>query len=299
MNKKVALVLSCGGARGIAHIGVIEGLLEQGYEISAIAGSSMGAVIGGVYAAGKLTEFKKWICELDKLEVFKLVDFTFSTQGFIRGERVFNEMKKFIGDHQIEGLRIPFVAIASDVVNKKEVVFDQGPLFKALRASAAIPSVLKPSIINGVELVDGGVVNPIPIDRVHREKGDLLVVSDVNAPIPYEYPKTLPPATPEKEGQYKAMLDQFIKKWNSLIPKKSENNNDVKRLSYFELVTSSVNLMQDKLSFYAVQTHQPDLNVQISRDACTTFEFYKAKEMIEAGKQAFNQELKNEHSGVK
>ena len=165
MSKSVALVLSSGGARGVAHIGVIEGLLEGGYKIESISGSSMGAVVGAVYAAGKLPNFKEWISNLDKIDVFKLMDFTLSTQGFVRGEKVFNELKKFIGDRNIEDLSIPISIIATDIVGKKEVVFQKGELFTALRASAAIPSVLKPSIIDGIELVDGGLYNPIPISH--------------------------------------------------------------------------------------------------------------------------------------
>ena len=120
VSKSVALVLSSGGARGVAHMGGIEALLEEGYTITSIAGSSMGAVVGGVYAAGKFEEYKDWISNLDKLDVFKLLDFTLSTQGFVRGERVFKEMKKFIEDRDIEDLTLPFAAVATDIVNKKE-----------------------------------------------------------------------------------------------------------------------------------------------------------------------------------
>ena len=292
MKKTIALVLSSGGARGVAHIGVIEELLANGYEIKAISGSSMGAVVGGVYASGKLEAFKEWICNLDKLEVFKLVDFTFSTQGFIRGEKVFNEMKKFIEDRKIEDLDIPFSAVATDIVNSKEVVFRKGSLYTALRASAAIPSVLKPSIIDGVELVDGGVINPIPIDHVKRNNEALLVVSDVNAAIPYEKPRLKDAENKVTDNQYGAMLEQFFKKWNNLIPKKENNSN--KRLSYFEIVTKSVDMMQDKLSYYTVQYHQPDLYIEVSRESCNTFEFYKAKELIAAGRQAIRSAISHD-----
>ena len=117
------MVLSGGGARGIAHIGVIEELEKQGYEIVSIAGTSMGAMVGGVYALGKMAEFKKWMCSLDKIKVFNLVDFSFSNQGLVKGDRVFNAMKEFIEDKNIEDLKIRFVAVAVDLLNKKEVVF--------------------------------------------------------------------------------------------------------------------------------------------------------------------------------
>ena len=286
MSKRVALVLSSGGARGVAHIGVIDALLEDGYEITAISGSSMGAVVGGVYAAGKLPEFKKWICELDKMEVFKLVDFTLSTQGFIRGERVFNEMKKFIDVRNIEELEIPFSAVAVDINTRQEVVFKTGDLFQALRASAAIPSVLKPSIFDGYQLVDGGVLNPIPIDAVDRANADLLVVSDVNATINYS-PTVEKKVEPKAKSQQ--LFEQFINKWTELMPSGDARPSTKKtiKLSYFDLMTRSINLMQDKISAHTIATHNPDILINVSREICSTFEFYRSKELIEAGKEAY------------
>ncbi|MEM7109010.1 MAG: patatin-like phospholipase family protein [Bacteroidota bacterium] len=283
MSKSVALVLSSGGARGVAHIGVIEALEEQGYTISAIAGSSMGAVIGGVYAAGRLPAYKKWMCELDKLDVFKLLDFTLSTQGFVRGERVFNEMKKFIDDQNIEKLNIPFKAIATDLVNKKEVVFDKGSLYVALRASAAIPSVLKPSIINDIELVDGGVINPIPVQHVDRGEVDILIVSDVNADIPNSM------AT-QKKGE-STKLSPLIERWNKLFPS-SPGGSKTKRLSIFDLFARSIDLMQDKISDYIIEAHRPEVVIKVSRDVCSTFEFYRSKELIEHGYEETQKALK-------
>ena len=283
--------MSSGGARGVAHIGVIEALLEDGYEITSIAGCSMGAVVGGVYAAGKLEEFKKWMCELDKMEVFKLVDFTLSTQGFIRGERVFNEMKKFIDVRNIEELSIPFSAVAVDIITNKEVVFDSGDLFQAIRASAAIPSVLKPSTYQGGELVDGGVLNPIPVNIVDQSNADLLVVSDVNARIPYTSPT---PHKEEKKGKPQQMFNQFIQKWNELMPSSEQKTTQKKevKLSYFDLMTRSINLMQDKISAHTIEEHQPDILINVSRDACSTFEFYRSQELIEAGRRAYREAIK-------
>ncbi|MEM1405353.1 MAG: patatin-like phospholipase family protein [Bacteroidota bacterium] len=284
MPKSVALVLSSGGARGVAHIGVIEALEEAGYTISAIAGSSMGAVVGGVYAAGRLPDYKKWMCELDKLDVFKLLDFTLSTQGFVRGERVFNEMKKFIDDCAIEDLNIPFKAIATDIVNKEEVVFEKGSLYTALRASAAIPSVLKPSIIDNVELVDGGVVNPIPVKHVDRASTSMLIVSDVNADVPNTMPV-------QKKEEQTRML-QMLEKWNNLFPgAQSQTRN--KRLSIFELFARSIDLMQDRISDYIIESHKPDLVIKISRDICSTFEFYRSTELIQHGYKETQKALNN------
>ncbi|QSE97977.1 patatin-like phospholipase family protein [Fulvivirga lutea] len=285
MGKSVALVLSSGGARGVAHIGVIEGLLEEGFEITSISGSSMGAVVGGVYAAGKLKEYKEWICNLDRFDVFKLLDFTLSTQGFVRGEKVFNEMKKFIEEQNIEDLGIPLSVIATDIVNKKEVVFKKGSLYQALRASAAVPSVLKPSLIDDIELVDGGVINPLPVKHVKRKKGDILVISDVNANIKNTMKKPEP-----KKG---SALADLLEKWNSFFPEKKKN----KRLSYFDLITYSVDLMQDRISDYIIEESKPEMVVKISRDTCGTFEFHRAEQVLEHGKKQFKKALND--SGLK
>src|SRR3984885_7183362 len=140
-KQKVSLVLSGGGARGIAHIGAIEVVEEMGFEIASIAGTSMGAVVAGVYALGKMEAYKQWLCSLDKLKVFSLVDFSFSSQGLVRGDKLFNITKQFILDANIEDLDIPFAAVAADIINRKEVVFTSGSVFDAVRASIAIPTI--------------------------------------------------------------------------------------------------------------------------------------------------------------
>lgn len=287
MSKSVALVLSSGGARGVAHIGVIEALEEAGYSISTIAGSSMGAVVGGVYAAGRLQDYKEWMCNLDKLDVLKLLDFTLSTQGFVRGERVFNEMKKFIDDCDIEDLNIPFKAVATDIVNKKEVVFSKGSLYTALRASAAIPSVLKPSIIDDVEMVDGGVINPLPIKHVERSKTDILIVSDVNADVKSKMP--------QQKKEEKTALAPILAKWNSLFPN-STSVSKTRRLSIFDLFAQSIDLMQDKISDYIIESYKPDVVIRMSREMCSTFEFYRSDELINQG-YTETKKMLNELSG--
>lgn len=159
MKQKIALVLSSGGARGTAHIGVIREMISQGYEISSISGSSMGALVGGVYASGKLDEYEKWLCNLDRMDVFNLVDFTLSSSGIIKADKSLNAIKKFIPDQNIEDLPIPFAAIATDIRNKKEKVFTSGSLWEAIRASISIPLVITPTKIEDVHFVDGDLGN--------------------------------------------------------------------------------------------------------------------------------------------
>lgn len=283
-------MLSSGGARGLAHIGVIERLEEEGYEISSIAGTSIGALVGAFYACGKLEAYKKWAIELDRMDVFKLFDFTFSVQGFIRGEKVFTELKKVIEDIDIEDMPIPFAAIASDAKNKKEVVFDSGSMYQAIRASTAIPTVLKPLKVNDMELVDGGVTNPVPVDRVKRHSGDILVVSNVNASIAYEKPKKTEKVDKQGEESYEQKISKFFDNWGKLLPGTSE---PTKKLGFFDLINRSIDLMQDKLTDALLEKHNPDMLIQLSRDAASTFEFFRAKELIEAGRKAYDEVGKN------
>ncbi len=288
MSKKVALVLSSGGARGVAHIGVIEGLIEKGFEITSVAGSSMGAVVGAFYACGKLPEFKKWICTLDRLEVFKLIDFTFSAQGFIRGERVFKSLKEFIPDCAIEEMKIPFAAVATDLHTREEVVFDTGSMYHAIRASVAIPTVLKPLQVGESVLVDGGVINPVPVNTVRVTNGASLVVSNVNAFIAYERP---PARLSTKEASlYAKKLQEVKEQIYRLIP---GPKSATKKLGYFDLLNDSLDLLQDRLTRELLKQYSPALSVNVSRDACTTFEFYRAGEMIDAGRAAFEKAYKD------
>ena len=217
-EKNVALVLSGGGARGMAHIGVIEEILKNGYNITSISGTSIGSLIAGVYVSGKTDEFKDWVTQVSKFDVFKFMDFAISKNGFIKGEKIFNTLKKFILDTNIEDLPIPYVAVAVDIKNHKEVVFRTGPLRKAIRASVSIPTVLKPVYLNDLELVDGGVLNPLPIDCVKRNKGDLLIAVDLGVNIPYPITKT-ERVTVEQENNYKKTMEFINEKWSGSVSK--------------------------------------------------------------------------------
>ncbi|MEX1241557.1 MAG: patatin-like phospholipase family protein, partial [Cyclobacteriaceae bacterium] len=165
-NKKVHLVLGSGGARGVAHIGVIEVLEETGHEIISVTGCSMGAVVGGIYAAGFQNVYKDWLLALTKPLLFQMLDFTLSRQGFLKGERIFSMLQEVTGRQMIEQMKIPFTAVAADMAQDKEVHYRTGDLYKALRASIAIPGVFTPVVENGQFLVDGGVLNPLPLNLV-------------------------------------------------------------------------------------------------------------------------------------
>lgn len=286
MKQKVALVLSGGGARGIAHIGVIEELENRGYEITSIAGTSMGSVVGAVYSAGKMDVFKEWLFTLDKLKVFKLVDFTLSKQGLVKGDRVFSRMKDFISESRIEELRIPFAAVAVDLVNKKEVIFREGSIYDALRASVSIPTLFTPVKKDGGLLVDGGVMNNIPINVVERTEGDVMIAVDVNADIPLKKPATTKKEDEDRKATYLHKVADFQ---HHLLGSGSKNKEE--KMGYFELITETINLMTHHMDQLQMEKHAPDLLIEISHKSCGIYDFYRAEEMVEMGRYAASLKL--------
>jgi NTE family protein len=288
MKKPVSLVLASGGARGMAHIGVIEELERQNFEIVSISGCSFGAVVGGLYAAGGLNQFKEWLLNLDKIDVFRLMDFTLSTHGFIKGNKVFNAIKPFFNNKNIEDLAVPFAAVAVDIHERKEVVFEKGSLFDAIRASVAIPSIVEPYKIDNVEYVDGGVLNPIPLDLVKRKKDDLLIAVDLNANIPFKENKKLNQDEKKKEQTSILKRLEFTQSWDKLFPKEK---NEKEKFGHVALLSRSYDMMQQKITSLMLEKYPPDVLVSISKYASSTFDFYKAEEIIELGKESFNQAL--------
>jgi NTE family protein len=287
MKKQVSLVLSSGGARGIAHIGVIEELEKQGFEIKSIAGTSMGALVGGMYATGELDVYKKWMCSLDKMDVFNLIDFTFSTNGIMKGDKILREMKRKIPDRNIEDLSIPFVAIATDISNEQDVVFNRGSLYDAIRASISIPTVFTPFVKDQSYIVDGGVLNPIPINRVQRFDDDILVVVNVNARVPNIKPP-IPENNNHEEKRYSKYINTVINKLNYFIPK-----HETDKLGYFSLLNKTTGLMLHQISLMTLEKYQPDILINISRDSFGTYDFYKSEKLIEAGKNATIEAINN------
>ena len=271
-NKKtVSLVLGSGGARGYSHIGVIKELVKNGYEIKSIAGSSIGALIGGLYAAGKLDEYEEWILTFDIFDILKLVDFSFTRSGMINGDKVFNKIEEMIGDVQIEDLPISFTATATDIRNRKELWIQKGSLKDAIRASISIPTVFTPTILNGVELFDGGILNPLPILPTISDFADLVVAVDLNNNT--EIKKEHKHIFKKQKIGIKQNISDFLQK----NIKKKDN------LSYFEIVNKSIETMQELISRYQLASHQPDIMINISSKTCEFYDFHKAKELIDYG----------------
>ena len=274
----VALALGAGGAKGLAHIGAIEEIEAQGFDIVAIAGCSMGALIGGIYAMGKLDLYRDWVSTLAKFDVLKLLDWTFSGGGFIKGERIMGTLLELIGDTCIEELRLAFTAVATDLEREREVWLTRGSLFDAIRASIAIPTVFRPYHLNGRVLVDGALLNPLPVTPLIRETADYLMAVSVDGPAEFAPVDTLELDEPEAQGTRHRIGEFFSRLMPHGEPKPREPG-------AFELLNQSMDLMQANLSRLRLAAYAPDLLIQMPRNASTAYEFYRARELIELGRQ--------------
>jgi NTE family protein len=289
-KKTVSLVLSSGGARGLAHIGVIEELEQRGYEIGQIAGCSVGALVGGMYAAGKMAEFKDWICNLDRIDVFSLMDFTFSSRGFIRGERVYSALKKVIRDCQIEDLPVPFACNAVDLTNGTESIFRKGSLYAAIRASASIPTFFQPARHARQEFIDGGVLNPIPISLLTSHEDRTLVAVDLNGPEHL----LVAPTTNGVGRSYISVpswLLEYRRKMLEYFPDHHKVEETAATLSSLGIISRSFDLLQERFCELLMEKYSVDVTVRIARKQAGTLEFHRAAEMIEIGRDLAKQAL--------
>jgi len=322
-GKTVALTLGSGGARGYAHIGAIEVLKERGYNIIAISGCSMGALIGGVYAAGRLNDYKDWVTGLGQFDVLKLLDVTFSSIGAIRGEKIFSVVREMLGDTRIEDLPIAYTAVATDLLAHKEVWFQEGPLDQAIRASVAIPSVVTPLVLNGRVLVDGALLNPLPIIPTISSHADLVVA--VNLSGEDDRSQRIPDAA--FAGHPDSDMEEWVDKvrdkasrwfdWDTLktLGGKRENGHpvvpggehpeqkiskavvrknhddantidwDKLGIGKFDVMNLTIETMQSALVQYKIAGYPPDLLVNIPKNACRSYDYHKAPELIQLGRE--------------
>lgn len=280
-GRTVSLVLGSGGARGLAHIGVIDRLEADGFEIRSISGSSMGALIGGVYAAGKLDIFTRWVSSLRRLDVIRLLDLSFGSPGLLKGERGMEILKNLIGDRNIEDLPVPFTAVATDIENGKEYWLSRGSLFDAIRASIAIPMILVPHTVAGRQLVDGGLISPIPIAPTLRDHTDLTVAVNASATPKEDLPVpdwSMDPDEDDPDG-FRQRVARFI---TNLTEQRGVRKDD---LGLFDILFKSMDTMQDRIARFQLAAHSPDIVIEIPRDLCTFYELYRAEELIRIGKE--------------
>ena len=273
-TKNVALALSSGGARGLAHIGAIEELEAHDYHISSIAGCSMGALIGGVYAAGKLNEFREWMKTIDRKKMLELTDFSLSLNHLVKGTRIIEAIMEFVPDVLIEDLPIPYCAVATDWKAGREVVFSKGRLFDAIRASISLPSFYEPVQRDGMILIDGGVLNPIPMNRVTRHEGDILVGVDVSGHDYAAQWETQHELT-ERRKRDKSLKAQILKR---LIPDNIEFN-------HYTMLSRTSSLMIRQNSILMTQLMKPEILVDIQMNRYGGFDFDKSEKIIAIGRQ--------------
>ncbi len=287
-GRSVALVLGAGGARGLAHIGVIEALLEAGCEIKAIAGSSMGALVGGIHALGRLDEYRRWIEKLSRSDMLVLIDWTLSGGGLIRGQRLIEHLREMVGDADIEDLPMRYTAVATDLDAERELWLDKGPLFDAIRASIAIPGVFTPHRYLGRTLVDGGLLNPLPVTPILREVCDLTIAVNVNAAPEREMNLAVTqPSVPDTERGVMERLSAFLDSFQS--DHAPQDNTP----GLMAVLLRSLDTMQGAMARYRLASLEPDLIIELPRDACMVHEFFRARELIKAGKERAEESLQS------
>jgi NTE family protein len=289
--KRISLVLGSGGARGLAHIGVIRCLEDHGFEISYIAGSSMGALIGGIYAAGKLDTYADWVCELQRRDIVRLLDWSFKRGAILSGDRIISVLQKLIGQHDIEDLEIGFTAVATEIRDHREVWLNRGPLFDAIQASIAMPLVFAPVKRGKMMLVDGGLINPVPIAPTLNDDTAWTFAVDLNARSEALPPSQQEPVTAkDAKSGFRKSISEFI---DNIVSRESEDEDDDKYPGPFELAIDSIDTMHTTISRMKLAAYAPRLIVGIPRNLCTVFEFHRARELIDFGYQRTEQALEH------
>ena len=323
-RKDVALVLSSGGPRGFAYIGAIESLQAHGFRITSVAGTSMGSLIGGIFAAGKLPEFKEWLYSLDAWKVFSLMDLSIAKNHIVKGERIIDAIREIVPEVRIEDLGVPFCAVAADLYTGEEVVFDRGPLFTAVRASISIPSLFRPVQWGDTVLVDGAVANCLPLDRVRRTENDLLVAFDVNDVNVAGLKRILADEhrakmadrafQESKRTELKEVLEELTRDSDISLVKRlkqagsrgmdvirdvmayRKNFDEDKSLdvgdNYYDLLDRTFSLMNHRITELTLQLHRPDILVRMPFDSYGEISDYaKACEIAEIGRRLMDEAI--------
>ena len=286
MPKNISLVLGSGGARGLAHIGIIQWLEKHGYQIRAISGCSIGALVGGVYTAGKLDEFEAWIISIDRFSMAKLLDIAWESSGVFKGDRIIQKLVNLIGDFDIEDLPIPFTAEAADIAREKEVWLNSGSLFDAIRASISLPLFFTPYEINGAKLIDGGILNPVPIAPTFDDGTELTIAVNLGGPVtetrPIE-PEHIPPVDQSLRARIANYIDDIQESFASSF---------ASEINAFDVANQAFDTMQSAIARDKLAAYPPDKIIEIPRNVCGILEFDRADEMITLGYQRAGEVLK-------
>ena len=307
--RTAAVVLGSGGARGYAHIGALEVIEQRGFEVVAVAGCSMGALVGGVYAAGRLDDYHEWVLTLRQREVLRLVDLSLSSMGAIRGDKLFSMVVDTIGDVLIEDLRIPYTAVATDLLSQREVWFQDGPLADAIRASIAIPSLLAPVVTDNQILVDGALMNPVPILPTLSAQADVTIAVHLSGETRRHSPtKPSGPLVTVDEAEDDLGSDDD-ERWASLRERAARlldwevvrarlsrdgersESDDLADFGRFDIMNLAFETMQSTLTSYKLAGYPPDVLVEIPKSTARTFEFHRAEELVEVGRRQTEEAL--------
>jgi NTE family protein len=306
-HRTAAVVLGSGGARGYAHIGALQVITERGFDVVALAGSSMGALVGGVYAAGCLDEYTAWVTGLRHLDVLRLVDLSLSAGGAIRGEKVFAIVREMVGDLRIEDLPIAYTAVATDLLSHREVWFQDGSLSDAIRASIAIPSLFTPVVSGDQLLVDGALMNPVPILPTLSAQADITIAVHLSgevrrhSPTRARGPVTAPVLDADESAESDHAADPVTLRrraarffdWEAVRAMLSRDDHgdrntvssaDVADVGRLDIVNLAYEVMQATLTSYKLAGYPPDVLVEIPKASARTFEFHRAPELIELGR---------------
>lgn len=294
MNKKrkISLVLGSGAARGLTHIGVIRCLQDRNYDIQYISGASIGALIGGIYAAGELDVYVEWVKALKRRNIIRLLDISFNRKSIFKGDKIIGVLKEIIQDRTIEELPIGFTAVATDIVEQKEVWITNGSLFDAIRASIAVPMIFSPVRRSGRLLVDGGIVNPVPIAPTLNDNTELTIAVTLNGPLEIfadEEKDEKNNDVNQSKNKYQIAVEKLI---DGMLPKGESEINNKHDLGIFNLMTQSMDTMQSSIARFKLAANRPDIVIEIPRNVCSWFDFDRAEELIEFGYLRAEESLK-------
>jgi len=288
-GKSVALVLGAGGARGLAHIGVIRALEARGYRIDTIAGSSMGALVGGIYGMGELDTYADWVSSLQQTDVLRLMDWNLAGGGLIRGDRIVRKLQELTGESDIEDLSLDFTAVAVDINRSREIWLRSGSLFNAIRASIAIPGVFTPLVYQGRTLVDGGIINPVPVAPTLNTLTDLTIVVDANAAAVEPSPLAAGKDEAAREHGRLEMVRDFIGQIGG------ERSQVETPPGLSAILNRSLETMQAAITRQHLAVFQPDVVISVPKNACMVHEFHRAVPMIELGERLTEETLASDH----
>jgi NTE family protein len=282
--KRTSIALGSGGARGLAHIGVLRALEERSsdYNISSIAGSSMGALVGGLYAAGKLDDYSDWARGLSLTDIWKLLDFSYSRVGLFKGDRLMDRLSELVGDIKIEDLSMPFSAVATDIQRREEVWLEKGSMFEAIRASIAIPGFFTPVKRGDRFLVDGGLLSPLPVTPLQHHNAEFKVVVSLNGNVhESRQNKAVPDSEVLSEEVSSGKLYQWFQQTRETLG--LDGDSDSSDRSVLDVFAQSVETMQDRIARYQLAAFEPDLLIEIPVDACGILDFHRGAKMIDLG----------------